>query len=226
MDNGKLYSTERLEIKNLRPREKMKDRGIESLSDRELMALLLGTGGGGKDVMQLSGELVRYLEKHDFQIGRAELAGIKGIGEAKGSLILAVMEYARRLTGGPGIKVTNPETVQKVLFNYADRSAEFFFSLTLNGAHELIGKHIVSTGNLNCVYVQPRDVFLEAVKENSAALLVAHNHPSGSLEPSREDRMMTKRLQKASRLLEIPLLDHIIFSRKGYFSFLEEGLLS
>ena len=225
MNKRKSYITENPEGSNLLPREKIKARGIECLSDRELMALMLGTGGGGKNVLKLSGDLVRVLEKRDYKISREDLTGIKGIGEAKGCLILAVLEYARRLTGGPGIKVTNPETVQKVLFNYADRNSEFFFALTLNGAHELIGRHIVSTGNLNRVYVEPRDVFAEAVKENSAAIIVAHNHPSGSLEPSGEDKAMTERLRKVSRLLNIPLLDHIIFSRKGYFSFLEEGLM-
>jgi DNA repair protein RadC len=226
MSKAKLYKTEQMETAALRPREKMISNGIESLSDRELMALLLGTGGGGKDVMQLSGEIVRFLEKKDYRATREDLSTIKGIGEAKGCLLLAVMEYARRLTGGTGIKVTHPETVQKILFNYADRNAEFFFALTLNGAHEMISRHIVSRGNLNRVYVQPKDVFLEAVRENSAALIVAHNHPSGSLEPSREDREMTDRLKEVARLLNIPLLDHIIFSKRGYFSFLEEGLIN
>ncbi|MBN2626414.1 MAG: DNA repair protein RadC [Spirochaetales bacterium] len=207
------------------PREKMKSRGAGSLSDRELISLLLGTGGGGKNVMTLSGELIRLLEKRDYHINREELFQIKGIGEAKGSQILAVLEFARRLTGGSGIRIDSPETVQKILFNYIDRSSEYFFALNLNGAHELTGRHIVSTGNLNRVYIQPKDVFLEAVRENSAALIVAHNHPSGSLEPSREDLDITERLMELSRLLNIPLLDHIIFSRKGYYSFLEEGRL-
>ncbi|MDC7224543.1 MAG: DNA repair protein RadC [Spirochaetales bacterium] len=223
MAETKFYKTEKLECPSLRPREKMRIRGIRSLSDRELMALLLGTGGAGKGVMQLSGELVRFLEKSNYRINRDDLARIKGIGEAKGCLLMAVLEFARRLTGGSGIKINHPDTVQRVLFNYADRSSEFFFVLTLDGAHELIGKHIVSTGNLNRVFVHPKDVFFPAVQDNAAALVVAHNHPSGSLEPSREDREMTERLREASELLNIPLLDHIIFSKKGYYSFLEGG---
>ncbi|MDC7220955.1 MAG: DNA repair protein RadC [Spirochaetales bacterium] len=225
MNEIKSYKKEKWETTALRPREKMRLRGIENLSDRELMALILGTGGGGKDVMQLSEELARLMEEKDYTLKPTDLAGIKGIGEAKGCLLMAVMEYARRLTGGAGIKITSPETVQRILFNYADRSQEFFFSLTLNGAHELMGKHIISSGNLNRVYVQPKDVFVQAIKENSAALVVAHNHPSGSLEPSIEDRNMTKRLLEVSELLNIPLLDHIVFSKNGYYSFLEEGLL-
>ncbi len=209
----------------LRPREKLMSHGAESLNDRELMALLLGSGCGGKDVMRLSGEIIRLLERKDFRIEPEDLKQIKGIGKAKSCLILAVHEYARRMTGDSGMKISHPETVQKILFNYAGRSSELFFTLTLNGAHELISRHIVSTGNLNRVFVQPREVFLEAIRENSAAIIIAHNHPSGSLIPSEEDKNMTRRLSEISRLLNIPLLDHIIFSRKGYYSFLEQGLL-
>lgn len=204
------------------PREKMRSQGVRALNDRELIALLLGTGYGGKNVMALSRDILKFIEERDYVFGWDEIGRVKGIGAARASLLMAVFEIVRRHSTGNSVKVTNPETVQKILFHYADRPREHFFVLSLNGAHELIKRHIVSTGNMNRVYIHPRDVFSEAVGDRAAALIVAHNHPSGSLEPSPEDIAMTQKLKKVACLLEIPLLDHVIFSRKGFYSFMKE----
>jgi DNA repair protein RadC len=104
-----------------------------------------------------------------------------------------------------------------------DRQQEYFFSIPLNGAHEVINIKTVSKGILNRTIIHPREVFAEAITHRAASIIIAHNHPSGNLEPSKEDKEITYRLQKAGILLGIELLDHIVFSRKGYYSFLEEG---
>lgn len=209
----------------LKPRERVSKQGIRALSDSELIALLMGTGNGNKGVMSLSKEVLNLMENRNYTFSQDDLASIKGVGNAKSSLLMAVFEIVRRHSQGNTLKVNSPEIVQKILFHYADRPKEYFFTLTLNGAHELINRHIISTGNLNRVFVSPREVFIEAIKDRSAAIILAHNHPSGSLEPSPEDIKMTRSLQSVSKLLAIPLLDHVIFSRSGYYSFVEQGNL-
>jgi DNA repair protein RadC len=216
------YDINRAAGKNTgQPRERLAEEGVRSLSDSDLVALLFGTGWGNKSVMSLSKEVLTFIEKKDFNFTRDDLELIKGMGRAKSSQIMAVFEMVRRHSWGNKLKITTPELVQRVLFHYTDRPNEYFFALTLNGAHELIKTHIISTGNLNRVYVQPREVFVEAIRDRAAAIMVAHNHPSGSLEPSSEDMKMTSTLKEASQMLNIPLLDHVIFSGEGYYSFLE-----
>jgi DNA repair protein RadC len=125
----------------------------------------------------------------------------------------------------PSYRISSPSDIYGALARYARARNERFFAITLNGAHEIIKVHIVSIGLVNRTVVHPREVFITAIKDNSCAIIVAHNHPSGRLDPSPEDRDITNRLRQASEVLGIALLDHVVFSKSGYFSFVEHGLL-
>jgi DNA repair protein RadC len=124
------------------------------------------------------------------------------------------------------IKITSPNDAYYALKRYARQKQEHFIVLTLTGAHEVISVTIVSIGLLNRTVVHPREVFHRAIKDSAAAVIVAHNHPSGQLEPSEEDRMITKRLTDAGEIIGIPILDHIIFTRNGFVSFKDLGLIA
>jgi len=125
----------------------------------------------------------------------------------------------------PPYKVSRPQDIYAALARYARARNERFFAITLNGAHEIIKIHIVSIGLVNRTVVHPREVFITAIKDNATALIVAHNHPSGHLDPSPEDREITDRLYQAAGIVGLSLLDHLIFSRSGYYSFVEHGFL-
>jgi DNA repair protein RadC len=140
-------------------------------------------------------------------------------------LIAASLEFARRILCPGTHRIRFPADVLPLVRHYADRKQEHFLSLSLNGAHEVAATRVVSVGLVNRALVHPREVFAEALVDRAAAVVVAHNHPSGNVEPSPEDREVTIRLQKAGRTLGIALLDHIVFSQTGYFSFLEQGEL-
>ena len=123
------------------------------------------------------------------------------------------------------VKVTNPEDIYQALTRYHRKRKENFLVLTLNGAHEIISIRIISIGIVNRSIVHPREIFYEAIKDNAAAIIVAHNHPSGNTDPSEEDKEVTHRLVEAGKILGIPVLDHVVFGKHGYYSFLEKGEL-
>ena len=122
-----------------------------------------------------------------------------------------------------GIRVSSPSDAYEPLKRYQHCSKEHIFCITLNGAHDIISIRIVSIGILNRTIVHPREVFLNAITDQAAGIILAHNHPSGHLEPSSEDYEITKRIKEAGEIIGISLLDHIVFSHTGYYSFLEEG---
>ena len=124
------------------------------------------------------------------------------------------------------VKITDPVNAYETLKRYAKSKQEQFIVLTLNGAHEVLRVSIVSIGILNRTIVAPREVFIRAIRDSAAAIIIAHNHPSGQLEPSDEDRSITKRLTEAGEILGIPVLDHIIFTKAGFISFTNLGLLN
>lgn len=120
-------------------------------------------------------------------------------------------------------KISSPSDVYPLLTKYHRKKQEHFLVLTLDGSHNVIRINIATIGILNRAIVHPREIFITAIKDNSASIIIAHNHPSGNLEPSREDREITKRLCKAGEILGIEVLDHVIISKKGYYSFLEDN---
>ena len=208
-----------------RPREKLLARGATALSDQELMAVLLGKGTAQVDVMTLASKLVRLIDAKGLHVRADDLTGVDGVGEAKATLILAAIEFARRRIKPDGLKIDTPADVLPLIRQYADRKQEHFLAITINGANEVQAVRVISIGLIDRSPVHPREVFAEAVAERASGIIVAHNHPAGGVEPSEADVDITKQLREAGRIVGIELLDHIIFNRTDYFSFLEAGKL-
>ena len=207
---------------NLMPREKLMAFGAGQLSDSDLLAALLGSGIKGKKISVLAPEVLSVLDNYGSSVTMDNLLKISGLGKAKAGLVCAAIELSRRIFSPEGTRIKSPGDAMKHLNHFADRNQEMFFCLSLNGAHEVISCRVVSIGLVNRTIVHPREVFAEAIRERAVAVIAAHNHPSGRLEPSLEDHEVTERLKEAGGILGIKLLDHIIFSSDGYYSFNED----
>ncbi len=208
-----------------RPRERLAARGVSALSDLELLALMLGSGQGKKGVVRLAADLLDVLDKSSTMPDIAELTAVHGIGPARAALVSAALEFSRRRLHPSRRKITQPSDIIPLVLHWADRPQEYFLVISLNGAHEVLNVRPITRGTLNRTLVHPREVFADPLAERSAAIICAHNHPSGNLEPSPEDRELTRRISNAGELLGIPLLDHVIFTEEGYYSFLDRGEL-
>lgn len=204
-----------------RPREKLLAAGAQSLSDTELLAIILGRGTQKHDVLSLARKLIKTIDEKGLNINIQKIMSIDGIGQAKASTIAAAFEFARRRIKPEGLKIKFPTDVLPLILHYADRKQEHFISISVNGANEVMNVRVVTIGLVNKSQVHPREVFADIIEERACALIIAHNHPSGDLTPSKEDFAVTKRIKEASGILGIRLLDHIIFNSKGYYSFVE-----
>ena len=204
-----------------RPREKLQKKGAEALSDLELMAILVGKGTAGHDVMSVAKRILKTLDSGDEKPSLEELQKIEGVGPAKATLVAAALEFARRRIRPEGLKISFPPDVLPLIQHYGDRKQEHFLCISLSGANEVITTRVVSVGLVDKTHVHPREVFSDPITDRAAAIIVAHNHPSGELKPSKDDIQTTKQLKSAGETLGIKLLDHIIFNQKGYYSFLE-----
>ena len=208
-----------------RIRERLAREGPSALSDVDLLAALLGTGTRGKGVKELAEEVLALLDSARG-IPEADAFGrLAGIGQAKAGAVCAALELGRRLYGVRERKIASPRDVWPIVAHWSDRKQERFICCSLNGAHELIAARVVSIGLVNRTVVHPREVYADPITDRACAVIVAHNHPSGRLEPSPEDREITFRLKGAADTLGIALLDHLIFSSTDYFSFVEHGIL-
>lgn len=207
------------------PRERIALRGVSALSDRDLLAAILGSGTRNTDVFTLSENILSALEACDFIPTLSDLLAIPGMGPAKSSLILAALELGRRIVAPREYRIRYPTDALPLLQHYADRRQEHFLSLSLNGAHEVLKTHVISVGLVNRTLVHPREVFAQALQERAAAIIIAHNHPSGNVEPSQEDHAVTRSLVEAGEILGVRVLDHIIFSTRKHYSYLESGML-
>jgi DNA repair protein RadC len=208
-----------------RPREKLLRKGSAALSDQELLAVLLGKGAPGMDVMKLAGKLVKVIDEKGLGVRAQDLLEFDGVGDAKATLVLAALEFARRRIKPEGAKIETPADLFPHVRHYADRKQEHFLCASINGANELLNIRVVAIGLIDRAPVHPREVFADALADRASAVIVAHNHPAGSLEPSAADVEVTVQLKAAGTVMGISLLDHIIFNRSGYFSFLESGRL-
>lgn len=208
-----------------RPREKLLRKGAKALSDQELLAILLGKGIPGVDVMALAAKLARLIDGKGLDVTAEDLSQLDGVGDAKATLILAAIEFARRRIKPEGAKIITPADLLPHVRHYADRKQEHFLCASINGANEILNIRVVSIGLVDRSPVHPREVFADALSDRASAVIVAHNHPSGGLEPSSSDVEITGQLKAAGEIVGIDLLDHIIFNRTGYFSFLEAGTL-
>ncbi|CEM62703.1 DNA repair protein RadC [Treponema phagedenis] len=206
-------------------RERLLEKGADSLSDSELLAILLRTGIKGKSVMQLAEEISMHADRHQAENIDRILYSIKGMGEGKITTILAAFELGRRYYGVGNQKIKHPSDIVLFLRHYATRKQEQFIVASLNGAHEIIAIRVVSVGILNRTIVHPREVFADPLSDRAASIIIAHNHPSGSLQPSEEDIAITERLYESGSLLGIQVLDHIILVPNGdYYSFVENKM--
>ena len=208
-----------------RPREKLLCRGPASLSDGELLAILLNTGIKGKNVKTLAGDLQKFLDRNKEIPSIKEISSLSGLGESKACAIAAMLEYGRRRYGSFSARIKQPVDIFTLVRHYADRKQEKFISLSLNGAHEVMNVRIVTIGLVNKTIVHPREVFADLIQDRAAAFCVAHNHPSGQLESSAEDDEITERLASAARILGLHFVDHIIFSENTWWSYRENGKL-
>ncbi len=216
---------------DLRPRERLINEGPESLTTAELLAVLLRTGTSSMNAVDLATLL---LTKSGGLKGLAEnsveeLCSVRGIGPAKVALLKAAVELGRRLSAGqtrPRQVIKSPADVHELVrerFRYCDR--EHFKAVFLNTKHHVITVETVSVGSLNSSIVHPRELFKNSIKRSAAALILAHNHPSGDPTPSAEDIEITRRLVEAGNIIGIQVLDHIIIGDHGYVSLKEQGVM-
>lgn len=208
------------------PREKLEKYGQQKLADHELLAILLGSGIKGVNVLELSRKILSVVTKVGIQkVTLADLRAVKGLGNAKAAQVVAVLELGKRLTEERSPQVLSAEDAWKMCADIRDSKREHFAAFYLDTQHQLIERQIISVGTLNSSLVHPREVFEPAIRLHAANIIVAHNHPSGILAPSEEDRQITKRICAAGEIVGVSVLDHVIVSRTAYFSFEEEHLL-
>lgn len=209
-----------------RPREKLREKGASALSDEELVAAILGMGTAGVDVRTISKQVAGLIREHKEALTLDHLIEVRGMGLAKAAQILSAFELARRHLVKDAVKISCAKDALPLLTDITGKQQEYFICISLNGANEVIEKRIVTIGLLDKSPVHPREVFADVIADRAAAVIFAHNHPSGDLQPSEADRWLQDQLTEAGKILGIRVLDHIIVSRKGYYSFQESGLIA
>lgn len=215
-----------------RPREKLREKGAASLSDAELLAIILGSGHGSESALDLAMKMLRQFHSNLQEFQKADyhqLITFKGVGPAKAVFILAALEISRRLKYSRALerKLIKCSTDAFSYFEpmLAHKTHEEFWVLYLNNRNAVIHSVLLSKGGLTGTIVDSREVFRKALELKSTNLILAHNHPSGSNAPSQADKELTKKLVDAGRLLDINVLDHLIVSENGYLSFSDEGMI-
>jgi DNA repair protein RadC len=215
-----------------RPREKMLQRGIASLTDAELIAILLSSGTVDLSAVDVAKLVLQQSNNNLNELARKgikELMQVKGIGQAKAITLVATMELSRRRKDSDPPKrrriTTSREAYEEVRSYLLDKPHEEFWVLLLNRHNELIRPVQISSGGVAGTVVDPKIIFKHALEQLASALILVHNHPSGSLKPSEEDRKLTRKLREAGAVLDIPILDHLIFTDQAYLSFADEGIL-
>ena len=208
-----------------RPRERLHRLGPSRLRDCELIMLILGSGVAGRPVDDVASDVLALMDTSNSPPSLEDLSQIRGLGPARSATVAAAFELARRVLCPQRRRIQIPSDALPMLDRFSDRKQEHFFTLSLNGAHEVIMVRTVSVGLVNRTMVHPREVFAGPLTDRAAAIILAHNHPSGSLDPSSEDDEITRRLVGAGQTLGIPVLDHVIFGTLGYYSYLENDAL-
>ena len=210
-----------------RPREKLFHYGPNKISNTELLAIILGSGKKGENVIDLAKKLLKKFPKDQLiNIPIKRLIGIKGIGATKACQIVACFELGKRLLKNKQINlIITPKDIWNEMKEIRNNKKEYFVVFYLDNRNQLIKKEIVSIGTLNASLVHPREVFEPAVRNLAGQIILAHNHPSGDCQPSEEDLLITERLIKAGKILGIEILDHVIVTTEHFFSFKEKGLL-
>lgn len=209
------------------PRERLAKYGPGKLSTSELLAIILRTGPKGSNVINVAENALRKYQGASLaNAGFDELKKIKGIGPVKAGELIACFELGRRLLKDkPAMLILSPREVWEELKDIRQSKKEHFVVFFLDTQNQEIKRELISVGTLNASLIHPREVFEPAIKHLASHVIIAHNHPSGSLEPSDEDLAVTKRLSDAGRILGIEVLDHVIATKTGYSSFKEKNLL-
>ena len=229
MEN-KTYTVRDLPIEE-RPRERLQKVGVDNLSTQELLALIIEKGGKGQSVLTLAQNLLAHFGNLN-NIKNAsieELKKVKGIGFATACKLHAAFKLGEKAESQIikyGEKIGGPEDVFNLLKNeIGNKKKESFYILSLTTRNNLISVDKVSTGTLSASLAHPREVFIPAIKNSASSVIIAHNHPSGDPQPSEDDLAITKRLVEAGKILGIEVIDHIIVTKDGYFSFKDKGLI-
>ena len=208
------------------PREKLEKYGAKKLADYELLALILGSGVKGVNVLNLSEKVLKIIaDKKKDKITFDDLLKCRGLGEVKAAQVIAVLELSFRLFSNIKRGVITPEDVWKLSVDFRAGKREHVVAFYLDTQHCIIERQIISIGTLSTSLVHPREVFEPAVVLHAAFVIVVHNHPSDNVEPSLEDREVTSRLVESGRILGIELIDHIIVSKTEWMSFKDKKLL-
>ncbi len=215
-----------------RPREKLVLRGPQSLTDAELLAILLRTGTKGKSVISMAQEIInKHINLAQLASkSSADLIKTSGVGKDKAATLIAAFEISRRILSQTKWysqkKITAPADVAEIFIPLLrDEVKEQFLVVCLSSANKIIRYEKISIGNLNSSVVHPREIFKAAIENNSASIILIHNHPSENPEPSNEDISITKKLVEAGKIMDIPIFDHIIIAGNSYTSFVERRLI-
>lgn len=218
--------------KDDRPREKLLSAGAENLSNSELLAILIHNGTRQKTAVDLAKEVLKLGKDNLIELGKLsvkELMKIKGIGEAKAITIVAALELGRRRQASAALEKTTIKTSSDIALylqtKLKDHRHEVFAILFLNRANKVNHFEIISEGGITGTVADPRVILRKALEQDAVNIILCHNHPSGSLKPSRADEELTQKIKEAARFLDIAVLDHLIVSDRGYYSFADEGLL-
>ncbi|WP_281238806.1 RadC family protein [Flavobacterium praedii] len=214
-----------------KPREKLMFKGKSVLSDAELIAILIGSGSRKESAVDLSKRILASVDHNLNALGKlsiAQLMNFKGIGEAKAISIIAAMELGRRRRSEDAIELTKI-TSSKAVFDLmqpiiGELCHEEFWVLFLNNSNKILFKTQLSKGGMTGTMVDIRIVFKLAFEQNATSIILVHNHPSGKLQASDADIQITKKIKTAGQQLDIPVLDHIIITETGYYSFVDEGI--
>ncbi len=218
--------------KDDRPREKLLVNGSEKLSNSELIAILIHNGSKEKTAVDLAKEILKLGKDNLVELGKlsiTDLMKIKGIGEAKAITIVAALELGRRRQlsnplGKPSVK-SSSDIANYLKIKLKDYRHEVFAVLFLNRSNRINHFEIISEGGLTGTVADPRIILRKALEQDAVNIILCHNHPSGSLRPSKADEQITLKIKEAAKFLDITVLDHIIVSEEGYFSFADDGLL-
>jgi DNA repair protein RadC len=215
-----------------RPREKLLTRGASALSNSELLAILLNTGSKNKSAVELAREILKLGSDNLNELGKLSLNDfkqVKGIGQAKSIIISAAMELSRRRHSASALEKTvvksSRDIAQYLQASLKDYNYEVFAVVFLNRANKINHFEIVSKGGMTGTVADPRIILKKALEEDATSIVLCHNHPSGNLQPSRADEELTKKIKEAAGYLDIKIIDHIIVSEEGFYSFADEGIL-
>ena len=233
MDEHKSSQTMKCLPKEERPYEKCWHSGAGSLTDAELLSVILRTGSRGEPALELSRRVLSLSTEEGllgiYHLSLAELVKVRGIGKVKAIQLKCIAELSRRIAktqAGSSLSFSDPETVAEYYMeDFRHEEQEKLLLLLLNSKGRLLGEEVISKGTVNATLISPREIFLCAFRYHAVSIILLHNHPSGNPTPSEEDRLMTKRVKESGILLGIELLDHIVIGDHKAVSFRREGLI-